>query len=124
MRLTTRMHGYIDYVLSAVLLIAPWVLGFGDSVAGMVAMGAGVIVLLLTLTTNFEAGIVKRVEVPIHLWIDGVLGLLLALSPWLIGFDRTTWIPHLIAGILLVLFALITNTVPGRDRRRSDTGSR
>jgi hypothetical protein len=120
MRLTTRMHGYTDYVLSAVLLIVPWVMGFGDSVAGVTAMMAGAIVLLLTLSTNFEAGVVKRMEVPVHLWIDGILGLLLALSPWLIGFDRTTWIPHLAAGILLVLLALVTNTVPEVDRRRSE----
>ena len=121
MRLTTRMHGYSDFLLSAVLLMIPWVMGFGDSVAGIVAMTAGAIVLLLTLTTNFEAGVVKRVEVPVHLWTDGIVGLLLALSPWLVGFDRTTWIPHVAAGVLLVLLALVTNTVPERDRRRSDT---
>ena len=120
MRLTTRMHGFTDSLLSLVLLVMPWVMGFGNSVAGVVAMAAGAIVLLLTLTTDFEAGIVKQLQVSIHLWMDGIVGLLLALSPWVIGFDRTVWMPHLAAGILLVIIALLTNTIPERDRRRRD----
>lgn len=118
MRLTTRIHGYIDYGLGLALLALPWVMGFGGSTAGVVSMAAGVIALVLTLTTNFEAGIIKGVEVPVHLWMDGLLGLLLALSPWVMGFDQTVWIPHVAAGVLLVIFALVTNTIPERDRRR------
>ena len=28
MRLSTRAHGYLDYSLSALLIAAPWLLGF------------------------------------------------------------------------------------------------
>lgn len=119
MRLTTRVHGYLDFLIAAVLLAMPWIAGFGGSTAGSSAMIAGGLVLVLALVTNFEAGVVKWLEVPLHLWIDGVVGLLLALSPWLLDADRTTWIPHVAVGAFMIVAALITNTVPERDRRSS-----
>lgn len=122
MRLTTRSHGYLDFLLAAVLLPLPWVAGLGGSAAGVTALIAGASILVVTLATNFEMGLVTWLEIPLHLWIDGVLGLLLALSPWLFGFDRTTWIPHVGVGMLIILSALITDTVPRRDRRA--TGAR
>lgn len=122
MRLTTRIHGYLDYLVAALLVGLPWVAGFGASPAGFVAMGAGAAILLLTLVTNFESGRIPRLEVAAHLWIDGLVGLLLALSPWLLEFDRTAWIPHVAMGGVIILVAFITDTVPERDRRAAGAG--
>ena len=122
MRLSTRMHGFVDYVLAAALIALPWILGFGQTRAGWAAMLFGVAILVNGIITNFESGRVRVIEVPVHLWIDGVLGLLLILSPWLFTFDRTAWIPHAAAGALVILAALVTNTIPDRDRRGGARG--
>ncbi len=123
MRLSTRLHGYLDYFAGALLLALPWVAGFGASAAGVTAMAAGAAILILTLVTNFESGVLRLIEVPVHLWVDGVLGLLLALSPWLLTFDQTAWLPHLTVGGVIIVMAFITDTIPVRDRRAAGRGT-
>lgn len=117
MRLTTRIHGTTDLLLAALLLALPWVLGFGTTPAGWTATAAGGAVAVNALLTDFEIGRLRLVSIPVHLWIDGILGLFLAASPWLLEFDRTAWVPHVAAGVLLVVLAVFTQTVPGYDRR-------
>jgi len=121
MRLSTRAHGIFDLLFGAVLIISPWLGGFGPERAGIALSVAGLAIVALALITNFELGRFYLVQVPVHLWADGLIGLLLALSPWLVGFDRNVWIPHVAAGIILCIAAFLTNTVPARDRRGGAT---
>ncbi|HEU0301205.1 MAG TPA: SPW repeat protein [Longimicrobium sp.] len=119
MRLPTRVHGMLDYLLGALLIASPWVFGFGAGGAESwvpVALGAGIV--LYSLLTDYELGVVKRLQMPVHLLLDAVGGLLLAVSPWLFGFDTLVWTPHVALGLAQVAIAAVTNTVPGYDRRR------
>jgi hypothetical protein len=120
MRLSTRIHGALDYVIGLALLASPWWLGLPLESPGeyaSAAVGAGLIVN--ALATDFELGLLRLLQIPVHLWIDAVLAVLLALSPWLFGFDREAWIPHAVLGIAIVLVAFFSHTVPGYERRRS-----
>lgn len=120
MRLPTRVHGMLDYLLGALLIASPWVFGYGEGGAETwvpVALGAGVV--LYSLFTDYELGVVKRLQMPAHLLLDALGGLLLAVSPWLFGFDTHVWAPHVALGVVEVLAAAVTNTVPGYDRRRT-----
>ncbi|HEV2132381.1 MAG TPA: SPW repeat protein [Longimicrobiaceae bacterium] len=118
--LPTRIHGVLDYAMGALLIALPWLLGFAQGGAETwvpVALGAGAIGY--SLFTDYELGVVRRIQMPVHLWLDGAAGLLLAVSPWLFGFDQQVWMPHLILGILEMGAALFTDTLPGYERRRS-----
>ena len=118
MRVSTRVHGIIDDLIGAALVASPWLLAYGIAgPAGWVAVAGGLAIILNTLTTDFEMGRFRSIPIPVHLWIDAVLGLFLAVSPWLLSFDQTAWAPHLAAGILIILVAFLTATVPGYDRR-------
>ncbi|HYR10502.1 MAG TPA: hypothetical protein VEQ60_22190 [Longimicrobium sp.] len=120
MRLPTRVHGMLDYLLGALLIAAPWLFGFADGGAEQwvpVALGAGV--LLYSVFTDYELGVVKKLQMPAHLFLDALGGVLLAVSPWMFGFDERVWIPHVAVGLVEVVTAAITNTVPGYERRRS-----
>jgi hypothetical protein len=120
MRLPTRVHGMLDYLLGALLIAAPWLFGFAAGGAEQwvpVALGAGV--LLYSAFTDYELGLVKKLQMPAHLLLDALGGLLLAASPWMFGFDERVWMPHVIVGLIEVVTAAITNTVPGYERRRS-----
>lgn len=118
MRLSSRTHGIIDLVIGLALLITPFALGFGlVDAAGWVAVAAGIAVLLNMLLTDFEFGRMRSVQLTVHLWIDGLIGLFLAASPWLLTFDQTAWVPHVAAGVLLIIVAFLTQTIPGYDRR-------
>ncbi len=118
MRLSTRVHGMLDYLVGALLIGAPWILGFSDGGAACwvpVVLGASVI--LYSLFTDYELGLVRRIDMPIHLWLDGIGGLALAVSPWVLGFDDRVWVPHLAVGLTEILVAVVTQTIPSYDRR-------
>ena len=49
----------------------------------------------------------------IHVWMDVVVGLVPAVSPWIFGFadnDANVWAPHLVVGIAVIGYALVTRT--------------
>ena len=123
MRLPTRVHGMLDYALGALMVAAPWVFGFARGGAETwVPVGIGAVVVAYSLVTDYEMGPARRLPVATHLWLDAIAGVLLAVSPWLFGFDTLVWTPHVVLGLLQVSMAGITNTVPGYDRRRAARG--
>lgn len=115
---STRVHGMLDYLMGALLIGSPWLLGFargGAETWTPVVLGAGMVVY--SLLTDYELGVVKRIQMPVHLWMDAISGILLAVSPWVLAFDEHVWIPHLALGVVEVLAAFVTDTIPGYDRR-------
>lgn len=121
--LSTKTHGMLDYLLGALLIALPWLLGFARGGAETwvpVLLGAGV--LGYSLLTDYELGVVRRLPMPVHLWLDALGGVLLAISPWLFGFDELVWLPHLLLGLAEVGAALVTNTIPGYERRQARAG--
>jgi hypothetical protein len=121
MRISTRLHGFLDYTVGILLIAAPWVLGFARAEtepACWVFAGAGAAALVYSLFTDYELGAVKKIQMPVHLWLDGISGLFLALSPWIFAFDDVVYVPHVVAGVFEIVVALFTNTIPGYDRRR------
>ncbi len=113
--ISTQVHGVLDYIIGVLLILAPWVLGFAEGGAATwlpVIIGAAIIIY--SLFTDYEFGMVRQLSMRAHLWLDGILGALLAVSPWLFNFDEFVWIPHVLVGVVLVLAALFTHVVPGR----------
>ena len=109
----TRVHGVLDYLVGALLIAAPWILGFSRGGAETwvpVILGAGA--LVYSLSTNYELGVVRRIPMGTHLGLDAASGLLLAVSPWLFGFSAFVFWPHLILGIFEIVAALTTKTTP------------
>lgn len=120
MRLPTRIHGILDYLMGALLIASPVLFGFADNEAArLVPVVLGAFVLLYSLFTDYELGAVRKLQMPAHLLLDAVGGILLAASPWILGFDERVWMPHVVLGAVEVVTATITNTVPGYERRRA-----
>ncbi len=117
----TRVHGYLDYLVGALLIVAPWLLGFAAGGAETwipVILGVGVIVY--SLLTDYELGVSRVIPMSTHLWLDALGGLLLAVSPWLFGYNDLVWAPHLIVGLLEIGLSLFTHTAPGLTGDRAD----
>ena len=107
----TRTHGVIDYLTGALLVAAPYLLGFADGTAAQwVPQILGAALVGASLLTDYELGVVRVIPMPVHRLLDVAAGALLAASPWLFGFaDRVFW-PHLAFGLFSVVASLITRT--------------
>ena len=113
----TGVHAYFDYIGGIVLLAAPFIFGF-FSVGGaavIIPMVLGVGLIVYSLLTRYELGIpgLKFIPMPLHLVFDFVAAAFLALSPFLFGFVNKTpnvWLPHLIAGVAVILLVLVSQT--------------
>ncbi len=111
--LPTRIHGFLDYAVGALLIAAPWLFDFNRGGAETwvpVILGAGAIVY--SLFTNYELGLVKQLSMRTHLGLDLASGVLLAASPWLFGFSDYVWTPHLVLGVLEIGASLMMKTEP------------
>ena len=115
---STRIHAYLHYILAILLLAAPfWGRFAGPNAETRVAVGVGVAIVLYGLVTDNELGLFRRLQMPLHLWIDALAGVVVATSPWVFSFDERVWIPHVVAGVLLLALAIGSHTIPGYDRR-------
>ena len=113
----TGIHAYFDYIGGLGLLAAPFVFGFygvgGAAVIVPMVLGAGLI--LYSLLTNYELGIpgLKFIPMSAHLAFDFVASAFLAISPFLFGFINqapSAWLPHIIAGVTVILLVLVSQT--------------
>jgi len=108
-RISSRAHGVLDYAVGALLILAPYLLGFADdeparNAAWIVGGGA----LLYSLFTAYELSIAKLVPYRVHLGLDVAAGIFLAASPWLMNFADRIVAPHLIVGLLEIGVALMS----------------
>lgn len=111
--ISTKVHGYLDYAMGALLIAAPWLFGFAEGGAETwvpVILGAGTI--LYSLLTDYELGVTKGISMGTHLTLDLMGGLLLAVSPWIFGFADIVYLPHLILGIAEIGASLMTRRDP------------
>jgi hypothetical protein len=120
----TKVHGVLDYVVGIALILAPWLFGFsevgGAAVAIPMILGVGLIVY--SIFTKYEWGLVKVLSMPYHLIIDLLAAALLTLSPFIFGFydenALNVWLPHVVVGLAVVLVVLFSQTQPVDDTTR------
>jgi len=124
----TRVHGYLDYIVGALLIAVPWLFDFAAGGAEtwiFVALGAGAIAY--SLLTDYELGINRTFSMRTHLTLDILSGVLFIVSPWLFGFADYVWAPHVFFGAFEILVASITKREPTHGpkpthRHRMSTG--
>ena len=111
--LSSKVHTIIGLIVGVVLVFAPQLFGFSDNqTASMVPLWVGIFIILSELVTTSSMSLFKLVPMRVHLVIDYITGIFLALSPWLFGFagaPANAWVPHVVVGILVVGYALVTN---------------
>jgi hypothetical protein len=116
------VHGVVDYVLAALLIAAPFVIGFDADAATALSIAAGVAVLMLGAFTAWTTGIVKSIPPVAHAMLDYLLGALLIALPFLAGFSddggaSAFFVIVGVAGIVLTIATRFTPESADRDRR-------
>src|SRR3712207_8270403 len=76
--ISTRTHGVLDYVVGALLIVVPYILGFADGTAAQwVPQVLGLVAIGGALMTDYELGVMRVIPMPVHLGIDVASGVLL-----------------------------------------------
>jgi hypothetical protein len=120
----TRIHGLIDYLVGAVLILLPFLAGYPlDSAAALVPIFLGAGTIVVSLFTDYELSIRRLIPMPTHLGVDMASGILLAISPLLFGFSERAWVPHAVLGLFEVATALMTETVSGTVGLRRESSA-
>jgi hypothetical protein len=119
----TRIHGFLDYLIGLTLVVMPFILGRGAGPQTWlpVILGGGMVVY--SLLTEYEMGVVPLIGMPAHLVLDGLGGMLMAGAPWLFGFAYIVWVPHVVLGLAAIGAALITQTRATRRTWAADFGA-
>jgi hypothetical protein len=70
-------------------------------------------VLVNEFVTTSPAALLKIVPMRVHVMLDVVTGIFLLATPFLFGFadeDANAWVPHIVVGLLIAGYALVTDT--------------
>ena len=123
------VHGLLDYLLAALLIAAPFLIGFNEDAATALSIAAGVAVLMLGAFTAWTTGIVKSIPPVAHAMVDYLLAVLLIALPFLAGFsdDGTAsafFVIVGVAGLLLTVATRFTPDVASGDAGRSPRSPR
>lgn len=76
MKLTSKIHGIIDYAVVLFLWLSPTLFHLPEFTA-LFTYVLGGIHLILTLTTKFEMGLIKLIPFKLHGWIELVVSIVL-----------------------------------------------
>jgi len=115
----TRVHGIVDYIVGALLIVAPWLFGFDHGGAETwVPVALGTTTIVYSLCTDYERGVLRLIPMEAHLGLDLANAVLLAASPWLFGFRALVWAPHVVIALIEICTVLLSQREP-RDLYRA-----
>ncbi|WP_437616055.1 hypothetical protein WMF20_20325 [Sorangium sp. So ce834] len=109
--LSPRVHGYIDYAVAALFLLAPSLFGFGGFPETLCYI-LGAVHVGMTLLTAFPLGAAKIIPFPVHGALEAAVGVFLVAAPWLFNFDEAAPAARnffVVSGVAIGLVWLLTD---------------
>ena len=102
---TKSIHAYLDYPVAIALMALPFVLGLGASspMALWLSVGTGVAAFVLTLLTDHHLGVLRVLPYSLHLAVDGLIGVVFLIAPFVLGFGGLDAIYYWANGAAVVL---------------------
>lgn len=125
-----NVHAALEPLIAIVIIAAPWIFGFSDvDEAKVVCIAVGAVMLVAGSMTDWRLSIARVIPLRVHLITDLLLGLVLVLSPAVLGFSDHGGATRftIIAGVLEILTAAATRWDPAEaeesavDRRSRST---
>ncbi len=100
-RLTRQWPDVLNALLGLWLIVSPWLLAYsGEATAAWNAWVPGVIIAVAALAALFSFHEWEE-------WVNGLLGVWLVISPWLLGYSAlaaATW-NHVVVGAIAAILA-------------------
>lgn len=107
-KISSTLHGYLDYLTVVIFLAAPSIIGL-TGLARTFAYALAVVHLAMTLVTDFPLGAAKRLPFTIHGWVERVVGPVLILLPFGLSFDDAARSFYIVMGIIIIIVGLLTD---------------
>jgi SPW repeat len=114
-----NLHAALEPLIAIVIIAAPWIFGFSAvDDAKTVCIVVGVVMLLAGSMTDWRLSIARLIPLRVHRMTDLLLGAVLILSPFVLGFSDEGGATRftVIAGVLEILTALATRWDPAEAR--------
>jgi hypothetical protein len=108
--ISLTLHCVIDYLAVLIFVAAPAVIGLSGWPA-VLSYALACIHLLMTLLTNFPAGVIKIIPVTLHQWVERIVGpalLILAIVPW-IGEGQNARVFFAAMGVVILSVERLTD---------------
>jgi hypothetical protein len=114
-------HGATEYLAAALLIAAPFLFSFDSDAATAVSIVVGLVVLVVTASSDLPTGLAKALPVTLHAVLDVITAGFLIAAPFLFGFsDESTPTAFMIVlGAVHLLLTIATRFLPPREPLRS-----
>lgn len=120
--ISTNIHGLIDYIMGVLMIVIPWTYPSGHpNTALLVPSMLGIAIILYSICTKYERGLVKVIPMPFHLALDVLGALFLGLSPWLFNFSQDVFLPHVSIAALQLLIVVSSSYKPFIEKKITET---
>ncbi len=119
--LSAFVHGAVEYAVAVLLIVAPFLFGFDSGSATAFSIVVGVLVLVITSSSDLPTGLAKVIPLAIHVVTDFALAGVLIASPFLFGFsdESAPTAFFIVVGVAHLLLTIATRFLPGRDDVRA-----
>ena len=109
--LNPKIHGVIDYLFAAFVLLSPSLFGFTGTTAASICYVVGSLHIVLSLVTAYPMGVFRYIPFPVHGAIELAAGIFLIATPWLFGYAADDTVRNLFlgSGIAVALVYALTN---------------
>jgi hypothetical protein len=117
MKINTRLHGIMDYVMAFVLIL-PWICMFNVKASDtLIFTSMAGVTALYSLFTNYEFGLIKILPMKIHLFLDVVVAGILIATPWLFPLTNYLFYWPVLLGIIELAIVVLSSSHPYRKEQ-------
>jgi hypothetical protein len=120
--LSLKAHNVIDYTVALLLMLTPALGEFLEiTVAKDLFRVLGILLLAYSLVTKYEFSAWRALPLGAHMTLDLALGLVLLLSPWVLGYrdllSAGQELTHYVWGVGLIVFVAVTRSKTEAEKK-------
>jgi hypothetical protein len=120
-RISPFIHGLVEYGVAIFLIAAPFLFGYDSNAARAVSVVTGVVVVVVTASSDLPTGLSATVPLSIHVVFDFVVAGFLIASPFLFNYsgEAAPTAVSIVLGVGHLLLTIATRFLPPRNQGKA-----
>ena len=103
--ITIKIHGILDYVTVVAFALIPSLFGL-SGVPMYLSYTLATVHFLMSVLTNYPLSVAKVIPIKLHKIVESIVGPVLVVIPWLLGFSADMTARWVFVGAGLVIIAV------------------